>query len=87
MLTGKKAIIFDLDGTLIDSVSIWNQVDKKLISELGGSFDGIDVGARRDAKLREFKAFDTPTVSTVHFWEKSTLPISPPTRLSLCDIK
>ena len=29
MLQGKKVIIFDMDGTLIDSVGIWNAVDKK----------------------------------------------------------
>ena len=27
--------IFDLDGTLIDSVGIWNKIDQKLISDLG----------------------------------------------------
>ena len=27
----KKYIIFDLDGTLIDSIGVWNNADKKLI--------------------------------------------------------
>ena len=29
-------IIFDMDGTLIDSVGVWNDVDAALIKELGG---------------------------------------------------
>lgn len=33
-LTKKKYIIFDMDGTLIDSVGIWNTTDFKLISSL-----------------------------------------------------
>ncbi len=34
MVKGKKVIIFDLDGTLIDSIGIWNQIDQKLIETI-----------------------------------------------------
>lgn len=78
MLTGKNAIIFDLDGTLIDSVSIWNQVDKRFIAELGGNSDGIDVGAQRDAKLREFKSSDNPYREYCAFLgKKYSSPLTP----------
>lgn len=35
MLKGKKAVIFDLDGTLIDSLGIWSAVDELLATSLG----------------------------------------------------
>lgn len=60
MLTNKKFIIFDLDGTLINSVGIWNEVDRRFIKHFGHDPSGIDVQAQRDAKLREFKSSPTP---------------------------
>lgn len=38
-LKDKKVIVFDLDGTLIDSIGIWNWTDQKLIYD----YSGIDV--------------------------------------------
>jgi len=57
MLENKKVIIFDMDGTLIDSIGIWNEVDKEvinLISENGTIEDVINLGIQRDLKLKEF---------------------------------
>jgi len=34
MLKDKKVIIFDMDGTLIDSIGIWNKTDEILIGKL-----------------------------------------------------
>ena len=36
MFENKSTIIFDMDGTLIDSVGVWYQVDLRLIQTLGG---------------------------------------------------
>lgn len=56
MFKGKKLIIFDLDGTLIDSVGIWNEIDQKLIETIAECEinNNIDIGKRRDEKLKEF---------------------------------
>lgn len=37
MLENKKVIIFDMDGTLIDSVGIWNKTDEILIKRLSNN--------------------------------------------------
>lgn len=55
MLENKKVIIFDMDGTLIDSVGIWNEVDRRLIKTVGTiEIDDVDIGKQRDDKLKEF---------------------------------
>ena len=35
MLEGKKLVIFDLDGTLLDTVGLWNDIYHELISTFG----------------------------------------------------
>lgn len=60
MFKGKKAVFFDMDGTLIDSVGVWNDVDRALISLLGGNPEREDVQAQRDLKLREFAGCESP---------------------------
>ena len=52
MLTNKKVIIFDMDGTLIDSVGIWNDVDRALIEKLGGDPADSDIQTSRDEAMR-----------------------------------
>ncbi len=52
-LKNKKYIIFDMDGTLIDSIGIWNITDQKLIEEYGGMYiDLDDIQSERDKFLQ-----------------------------------
>ena len=61
MLKNKKVIIFDLDGTLIDSIGIWNAIDEELIKTIGdGTIDNVDIAKQRDDKLKEYKQEQDP---------------------------
>lgn len=35
MLTGKKAVIFDMDGTLLDSMWMWREIDVEYLARFG----------------------------------------------------
>lgn len=69
MFKGKKIIIFDMDGTLIDSVGIWNKVDMNLIQELGGpnELNEFDIQQQRDEKLREYSKLENPYINYCQF--------------------
>lgn len=61
IFANKKVIIFDMDGTLIDSIGMWNQVDVELIYKLAQIFlPEEEVQQRRDAKLREYSKAENP---------------------------
>jgi len=47
MFSGKEVVIFDLDGTLVDSIGMWNDVDSELIKR-GGKIPRKSVGTDRD---------------------------------------
>lgn len=64
MFKNKKAVIFDMDGTLIDSVGIWNAVDMEILKRYGRN--GADqltekqVQQQRDELLRKHKGAAKP---------------------------
>lgn len=43
LLADKKLIIFDNDGTIIDSLSMWDKVDYELIKNHGGEVEDLSV--------------------------------------------
>ena len=64
MFKNKKIIIFDMDGTLIDSMGIWNEVDRRLIKQLGGddTISEEEIQEQRDSNLRKFNQKPNPYV-------------------------
>lgn len=61
MFQDKKLVCFDLDGTLIDSVGIWNQVDAALIDELSNrKVDLHEIQQQRDRQLTAFRQTSDP---------------------------
>ena len=61
MFNGKKIAIFDMDGTLIDSVGVWNEVDRALIHRIGDVAVTADKAQlQRDDALRLFSKTDNP---------------------------
>lgn len=60
-LQERNTIIFDMDGTLVDSVGVWNQVDMELIRKLGGVPEGeMIVNHRRDLALVKYRNQPSP---------------------------
>lgn len=60
----RNTIIFDMDGTLIDSIGIWNQVDQALMAAMGGAAEEeMAVGRRRDAFLADHRHEENPYLS------------------------
>lgn len=61
MFHDKKLILFDFDGTLADSVGVWNAVDQELIQRLGGDWtDPLEIQNQRDDLLRWFSMKPDP---------------------------
>lgn len=58
-----------MDGTLIDSVGVWNKVDIELIKKLGckEKLNENKVQQQRDNKLREFSKTQNPYIAYCQF--------------------
>lgn len=57
LLQNKNTFIFDLDGTLIDSLCIWNRTDTILLHDLVNiSISELDIGKERDEFLAQAKS-------------------------------
>lgn len=79
MLTDKKFIFFDMDGTLIDSVGVWNQIDQKLIeNQTNKIINEIIIQNDRDTQLQKFSSETSPYLCYCQYLkEKYDFQLSP----------
>ncbi len=72
MFSNKKVICFDLDGTLIDSVGIWNDIDAHLIESLSGQNISLSqIQQQRDQQLNLFRTHADPYLEYCCFLKDS----------------
>ena len=67
MLENKKAVIFDLDGTLVDSMWIWREIDIRFLGKYG-----LKVPQGLNDKLEGYSFHET----AVYFKEHFPLPLT-----------
>lgn len=61
ILRGKRAVLFDLDGTLLDSIGVWNATDETLIRLLAGEAPSLaEIQRFRDETLSLFRNDPAP---------------------------
>ena len=69
MFAGKNVIIFDMDGTLIDSVGVWEAVDRAVIAAIrtdGGSFEKEELEPQGSV-MRRFSGAKNPYLEYSRF--------------------
>jgi len=81
-LKAKKYIIFDLDGTLIDSIGIWNKTDKKILEEYGDVIIDLDtIQKERDTFLHNNQSSDIYLSYCEYLINKYNLSFKDPSKL------
>lgn len=76
-LKNKKVIIFDFDGTLADTVGIWNEFDYRAIKELAGvEVDLKEIQKERDKVIFENKDKAVYEIYSEYLLYKYNMPYS-----------
>ena len=82
-IKAKKYIIFDMDGTLIDSIGVWNMVDQKLIYDYSGIMLDLEtIQVDRDNFLNNNSSSDIYTAYCEYLIKKYKLNITGSEELS-----
>ncbi len=77
-LNTKSVIIFDMDGTLIDSIGIWNHTDELLLRHFGACAPPLlQIQRERDAFLAQHTDTDIYLAYCAYLKEKYALTPSP----------
>lgn len=70
-ISKKKLFIFDMDGTLIDSIGIWNEVDSMLVENQTGEFhEPLEMQKERDRFLGSYQAADMYVAYSAYLRDK-----------------
>ncbi len=81
-LNTKKYMIFDMDGTLIDSIGVWNRVDQELIKRFGGINISLDfIQKERDGFLHANQDSDIYLAFCEYLIKKYNMSIQNPKEL------
>lgn len=81
-LKNKKYIIFDMDGTLIDSIGVWNITDKYIIEKYSGiTVDLDDIQRERDNFLHSNQDSDIYLAYCTYLIKKYGLSMKNPEKL------
>ena len=81
-LNTKKYMIFDMDGTLIDSIGVWNRVDQELIKRFGGINVSLDfIQKERDGFLHTNQDSDIYLAFCEYLIKKYNMSIQNPKEL------
>lgn len=83
MLTGKKAVIFDMDGSLVDSMWIWPEVDKIYIKKYNlivpenfyKDIEGMSFTETAQYFLDTFPELDCTLESLKQEWQEMTMDL------------
>lgn len=76
-LSSKQYIIFDMDGTLIDSIGIWNEADYKIINEFAHlSLDFAQIQKERELFLEQYPNLDSYVAYCDYLIQKYHMNIS-----------
>lgn len=76
-LEDKKIMIFDLDGTLIDSIGVWNMTDQQLIYRYSGTLVDLEyIQADRDNFLNNNPSGDIYYEYMIYLVKKYNLSIT-----------
>src|SRR5215475_2605889 len=54
---GVAAVVFDLDGVLLDSEQVWDEVRRQVVADLGGRWTGEATGAMQGMSTAEWSRY------------------------------